>query len=47
MKKFSYNLALQQVKKIYNNEGFKFFWRGNLANISRAFPYSALVNFIK
>ena len=39
-------MFFDDVKFVYNQEGVKYFWRGNIPNILRAFPYSGIV-FIK
>ncbi|KAK9823162.1 hypothetical protein WJX72_000767 [[Myrmecia] bisecta] len=37
----AYTGVWQSARKIYREEGFKAFWKGNSANIARIFPYSA------
>jgi hypothetical protein len=46
-RKFSYKMFFSDIKYIYNHEGIIYFWRGNIPNVLRAFPYSGIVNYNK
>ena len=46
MRKFNIPSLYKELGRIWVEEGLRSFWKGNLAQIIRVFPYSGIVNFI-